>query len=180
MLIYTKMKTNLEAKIIYPESVQIELKGGKILVSGPLGRVEKEFFGPTINIKKEDGSVVLSCKNASKHDKMILNTIKSLLKNMINGVKSGFQAKLKICSGHFPMNVSVSGNELLIKNFMGEKVARKAVVLPNVKVKVEGDIIIVSDFEKETVGQTYANIEKATYVVNKDRRVFQDGIYLIK
>jgi large subunit ribosomal protein L6 len=32
---------------------------------------------------------------------------------------------------------------------------------------------------KEKVGQTVANIERATMVKNRDIRVFQDGVYLI-
>ena len=39
--------------------------------------------------------------------------------------------------------------------------------------------VIVSGIDKEAVGQTAANIERCTTVKNRDRRVFQDGIYRI-
>jgi len=44
---------------------------------------------------------------------------------MIRGVTEGYTYKLKICSGHFPMNVSLKGDVLEIKNFIGESVPRK-------------------------------------------------------
>ena len=46
-----------------------------------------------------------------------------------------------------------------------------------VKNKVE---VVVSGIDKEKVGQTSANIERCTTVKNRDRRVFQDGIYLLE
>ena len=38
---------------------------------------------------------------------------------------------------------------------------------------------MVRGIDKEKVGQTVANIERATKVKNRDIRVFQDGIYRI-
>jgi len=43
---------------------------------------------------------------------------------MIKGSSQNHVYTMKICSGHFPMNVSVSNNKLSVKNFFGEKVPR--------------------------------------------------------
>jgi large subunit ribosomal protein L6 len=46
-------------------------------------------------------------------------------------------------------------------------------------VEAKGDNITVKGMDKEKVGQTVANIERATSVSRRDIRVFQDGIYRI-
>ena len=57
---------------------------------------------------------------------------------------------------------------------------RKAEIIGNCKVDVQGDEIIITGISKEDVGQTAANIERATWVKARDRRVFSDGIFIIE
>lgn len=78
------------------------------------------------------------------------------------------------------MNVAVEGSRVKITNFLGEKYPRYAQIVGDVRVTVKGDIITVSGIDKETVGQTAANLEQATRIVKRDPRVFQDGIYLFQ
>jgi large subunit ribosomal protein L6 len=67
-----------------------------------------------------------------------------------------------------------------VNNYFGEKVPRAAKILDGVNVKVSNKTeITVSGIDKEAVGQTAANIERCTTIKNRDRRVFQDGIYLL-
>jgi large subunit ribosomal protein L6 len=98
---------------------------------------------------------------------------------MIKGVVEGFECKLKIVYAHFPIQVKVEGDKVLIINFLGEKKPRKAqIVGKETKVKVTSDEIIITGIDKEAVGQTAANIEQATRIKGYDPRVFQDGIYI--
>ncbi|MEC7431143.1 MAG: 50S ribosomal protein L6, partial [Candidatus Thermoplasmatota archaeon] len=39
--------------------------------------------------------------------------------------------------------------------------------------------VTVSGSDREKVGQTAANIERACKIKKRDRRVFQDGIYIV-
>ena len=78
------------------------------------------------------------------------------------------------------MTLKIKNNELIINNFLGEKVPRKATIFPNVEVEIKGNIIKVSSIDKEAAGHTAANMEKATKVKKRDRRIFQDGIFITK
>ena len=118
--------------------------------------------------------------DATKKDKKLISTFRSHIKNLLEGVKNTYVYELKICSSHFPMDIGIDKDLVIIKNFLGEKTPRKAKILPNVNAKVEGDKIIVESVDRESAGQTAANIESATKRTGFDRRVFQDGIYITK
>ncbi|MEC7703671.1 MAG: 50S ribosomal protein L6, partial [Candidatus Thermoplasmatota archaeon] len=96
----------------------------------------------------------------------------------------GFEYRLKAVYSHFPMTLKVEGSVLVINNLFGERVPRRA-PLPwspaDVTVKVENKTeVVVSGIDKEKVGQTSANIERACRIRGRDRRVFQDGIYIVE
>lgn len=77
------------------------------------------------------------------------------------------------------MTVAVSKNELVVKNFLGEKVPRIIKLKENVTVKIEGEHIKIESPDKELAGQCAADIEKLTRRPGFDTRIFQDGIYII-
>jgi large subunit ribosomal protein L6 len=78
------------------------------------------------------------------------------------------------------MNISVKGDVVEIVNFLGEKKPRKSKILPGCEVQVKGKDIIVKGVNKEAVGQTAGNLERTVRTTNRDRRRFQDGIYIVK
>jgi large subunit ribosomal protein L6 len=170
----------LKDKIEIPSNVQVDLSIPNIKLKGPKGEAEKKIYHPSIKIEKQDKFIVITAIKSTKKEKKLMNTIIAHIKNLIKGVLNSFEYEMKICSGHFPMNVSVEKNELVIKNFFGEKIPRRAKILPNVTVKVSGDKITVSGCNREDVGQTCSNIEQGTRRTSFDRRVYQDGIWITK
>jgi len=171
-------KERLTKTIEIPEGVSVEVTGGIVKVKGPQGEIEKNLIFPTINIKTENGKIVIEPLKFTKREKAVINTFAAHLKNMLKGSTEKFVYKLKICSSHFPMNVSKEGDYIIIKNFFGEKVPRKAKILTGVDVKITGNDITVESCDKEAAGQTAANIEQACRITNRDRRIFQDGIWI--
>lgn len=166
-----------------PEGVTFDVAGNVVKVKGMKGELKYSFVNPRIDVQKVDNSISIKCKNGLKfaqRDKMFINTYRAHIRNIIQGVIKGYSAKLKICAGHFPMNVSLDGNYFVIKNFLGEKIPRKVQILDGVKVQIQGDEVDVSGIDRNSVGQTAARIEQATRITNRDRRVFQDGIYIVK
>ncbi|MFX0012899.1 MAG: 50S ribosomal protein L6, partial [Candidatus Hermodarchaeota archaeon] len=87
-----------------------------------------------------------------------------------------------ICYSHFPCTVEVNTDkkEIHVVNFLGERAPRVTNYLENVEVKVEGDDVFLIGPDKETLGQTAANLRKACRIRKKDPRVFQDGVYLYR
>ena len=176
------MKKDITETIEIPSGTELLVEGDMLILKkggAENQRILTKQLGTKIFMKKEGNKIILGAIKATKRELKIIKTIKAHIKNMIQGFDKKFVYKLKVCSVHFPIAVSKEGNNILIKNFLGENKLRKAKILDNVDVKIEKDIIKIESFDKEMAGQTTANIERATRVRSKDRRVFQDGIFLI-
>ena len=165
-------------KLEIPENIQLELENNIIKVKGKKGEIQKKIVLLGITLKKENNFVTFTSKRFSKRAKRMINTYKAHIKNMFEGVTSGFVYKLKVCSGHFPITVELKDNHLFLNNFFGEKIPRKARLMENVKVTINGDELTVEGLDKELTGQTAANIEKAAKIRRRDLRVFQDGVWI--
>ncbi|MEK6863107.1 MAG: 50S ribosomal protein L6 [Nanoarchaeota archaeon] len=174
------MKEELRKEIEIGAGVTASVDNSTLKVKGPKGEVKKNFLHPKVKISVENNMVILCAQKATKREKTMVGSFRSHIRNMIHGVKEPYQYKLKICSGHFPMNVSVSGKEVVIKNFLGEAVPRKIKIMPGVEVKVNGEEILVSGSDVEAAGQTAARIESVCRITNRDRRIFQDGCYIVE
>lgn len=172
------MKKDLYQTIEIPEGIEVSIVDNVLSAKGSEGENKREFKIGKCEFKKEGNKIIIGGKNLTKGDKRLLNTNASHIRNMVLGLDKKFRYELKICFSHFPITVDLQGKEAIIKNFQGEKINRKSKILDNVDVKLEGQIITVESINKELAGQTAANFEKATKIRNKDRRVFQDGIFM--
>jgi large subunit ribosomal protein L6 len=172
------MKKEFSQEIEIPEGVEIRKEGKTLHAKGPAGEASKEFNFGKLKFEKKENKIIISYHASTRNDKRMINTITAHLKNLINGVQNKFEYKLKICSSHFPINVEIKGNKVLIKNFMGEKTPRKCNIPHGAEVELNKDIITVKSSNREIAGQASANFEAATKVRNRDRRVFQDGIFI--
>jgi large subunit ribosomal protein L6 len=173
------MKIDLKNEIELPEGVTVELNNAVLTIKGTKGEVSRDFAHPKINLSVEQNNIILSAMKATKKEKTLLGTMVAHLKNMVAGVQEPFTYKIKVCSGHFPMNVSVSGKDLVIKNFLGESVPRKVELIEGTNVKVNGDEIVIVGVDKEKTGQMAARIENSCRITNRDTRIFQDGCYMV-
>jgi len=172
---------DIKEELPIPSDVQITMDGKTVHVKGPKGASSRLLDHPKITVTLSGATVTVSCtQSPHRKEKALVGTYKAHIRNMIKGVTVGYETKMKTVFSHFPIKNSVEGNTLLIHNFLGERAPRKADILPDVKVDIKAETITVSGVDKEKVGQTAANIERATKVKNRDIRVFQDGIYIIK
>jgi large subunit ribosomal protein L6 len=92
---------------------------------------------------------------------------------------------MKAVYSHFPMALSVNSDnsEFTITNLLGEKGPRSAGLMyhkDGIEVKVEKKVhVVITGIDREKVGQTAAIIERACRITGRDRRVFQDGVYIV-
>lgn len=167
-----------QTAVSMPEGVTVSLAGRTLSVKGKLGEAKKSFDKINVNIGVEGSKVVISPFSAKKKDNVIINTITSIISNMVTGVTKGYTYKVKVVYAHFPITVKTKGNQVLVENFVGERSPRVAEIVGSTKVSVEGDDVIVKGVSLEDVGQTAANIELATKIRRKDQRIFLDGLYI--
>ncbi|RLI13068.1 50S ribosomal protein L6 [Candidatus Bathyarchaeota archaeon] len=168
-----------EFKVVeVPEGVQVEVEGKVVKVRGPLGELKRDFSHAPVEIRLDGNKVIVEAYWPKKRERAMIGTVAAHIRNMITGVTKGFTYKMKIVFTHFPIQVTVEGDRVVIRNFLGERAPRIAKILPGVKVEVQKEDVLVKGIDIEAVGQTAANIEQATKVKGKDVRVFLDGIYI--
>jgi len=169
----------LSIEIKLPKDVQAQLDKGLLTLKSSKGEVKRNFFNKNIEIECKESSITLKAPKFNKVNKKLIKSSDAHIKNMIEGCLQGHKYTLKICSGHFPMNVSVNNNLLIVKNFLGEKVPRTLKLKSGADVKVEGDSIVVESVNKEIAGQVSADIELLTRRTGYDGRIFQDGLWIV-
>ena len=174
------MKAKLTETIELPEGVSCAYEDSILICKKDSMEVKRKVNLPGFSVKTDSNKLVLESSKGNKVDYKTMKTTVAHLKNIFSGFREEYICELESCNVHFPMTLKVEKNELVINNFLGEKTPRRAKILPNVKVDVKGQKITLKSFNREAVGQTAANFEKATKVANRDRRVFQDGIYITK
>jgi large subunit ribosomal protein L6 len=170
----------LSETVAVPEKVTVTIDGPTVKVKGPQGEISRRLSDPRIRIAKKGKDILVSSQTMRLKEKALVGTFAAHIKNMTVGVTTGFEYKMKVVYAHFPIKASVKGNTFVIENFLGEKSPRKAKILGTTKVTVKGDQIALNGPDVELVGQTAANIERATKIKGFDPRIFQDGIYIIE
>lgn len=172
------MLPDINQKVKIPEGVTAEVVNGIVKIKGQKGENQRTLSHRNVKISVENGEIILNSKKPTKREKTIIGTFKAHIKNMIKGVTEGFTYKLKVASSHFPISVNTDGKEFVVKNFLGEKIPRKCKIPEGATVKVDGPTITVESIDIEKAGKAAGLIEQATRITKRDRRVFQDGIYI--
>lgn len=176
----SKKSERLYEEISIPEGLNASIEDDILIVKKDDKEIKRKLTA-LIDVKVEDSKIIISARRMRRTEKRLFGTFKAHVKNMIKGLIEGFVFKLKIANVHFPMNVSYdkASNSVVVKNFLGEKKDRRIKLVSDVDVKVDGENIEVSSYDIEKAGIAATQIEKGVRVRGKDRRVYQDGIFLV-
>lgn len=176
-----KSEKKIREEIAIPTDVEVHVDG-ETLKMKKKEVILTRVIHPLIKLNVEGNSLILTTKKNRKVERRLMGTFAAHIKNMILGLNEGFKYRLQVVNVHFPMTVShdKEKKEIVVKNFLGEKKDRRIALIEGVAVKVNKDIIELESADIEKAGQTATRIEKGAHVRNKDRRVYQDGIFIIE
>ena len=140
--------------ITVPTGVEVKLDGQKITVKGPKGTLERTV-NDNISIKLENGVIVVARPNDEKENRSLHGLTRTLIKNMIEGVKHEFTRTLQINGVGY--RVQKQGNNLNLTLGYSHPVIFEAPEGITFDVP-DANTIIVKGIDKELVGQTAAVI----------------------
>lgn len=122
-----------EQELEIPAGVEVEVKARTVTVKGPLGKLTKSFSHIPFEMSK--GKIKKGEKDGlrfrmwlqKKKRNAVLGTVRSIVRNMIQGVTVGYKFKMVLAYSHFPIVVNVldDGKALEIKNFLGFKINKR-------------------------------------------------------
>ncbi len=163
-----------------PNKVVGSFSNDYLIVKGPKGEVKRAINQKNVSVNVDANKIIIESIKETKREKKNMGSLLAHIKNMITGVSvDNYVYTSRICSGHFPMNVSLSGNKFIVKNYLGEKSPRILKIKDGVNVKIDGSLIHVTSPDKDIAGQVSADIEQLMRRTKYDNRVFQDGIWII-
>jgi large subunit ribosomal protein L6 len=143
--------------IAIPEGVTVDFKDGVVTVKGKLGELSQEI--KDINVKTEEGQVVLERSSESKDHKAKHGLYRALVNNMVEGVSKGFTKELELVGVGFRANNQ--GQKLDLALGFSHNIVLN--IAPEVKIetiseKGKNPIIKLTSFDKQLVGQVAAKI----------------------
>ena len=76
-----------------PEGVTVSVENNVVTVTGSKGTLTFEYKND-VNVEVKEGKVVVTRKNDLKTSKQLHGTTNAIIKNMIDGVSTGFKKEL--------------------------------------------------------------------------------------
>ena len=141
--------------ITVPAGVTVDIaENNKVTVKGPKGTLVKEL-PVEMEIKLEDGKVVVTRPNDLKKMKSLHGLTRTLINNMVIGVSTGYQKVLEVNGVGY--RAAKSGNKLTLN--LGYSHPVEMIDPEGIEAVCEGqNKIIVKGIDKEKVGQYAAEI----------------------
>merc|ERR1712232_1487430 len=150
-------------------------------MGGPRGSLSRNFKHINMALTKTEETIRVDIWFASRSQVACVRTVCSHIENLFTGVTRGFLYKMRFVYSHFPINVTLNGDNVEIRNFLGEKRVRKVKLLDGVSYTRSADVkdqIELTGNDIGNVSLTAAQIQQSTNVRKKDLRKFLDGIYV--
>lgn len=137
-----------------PEGVEVKLNENHLHVKGPKGELSRTLH-ENMKINIEGNTITVERPNDEKENRSLHGTTRSLISNMVEGVKNGFQKELEIIGVGY--RAQLQGNKLVVNAGYSHPVEIEQE--ENIEFELPKNTeIIVKGIDKERVGAVAANI----------------------
>ena len=142
--------------VAIPAGVTVEVaEGNKVTVKGSKGTLVR-VLPSEMDIKVEDGHVVVSRPNDLKKMKSLHGLTRTLIHNMVVGVSEGYEKKLEVNGVGY--KAAKQGKKLVLS--LGYSHPVEMIDPEGLEAVVDGNVITVKGIDKEKVGQYAAEIRE--------------------
>lgn len=142
--------------ISLPDGVTAILEDGKIKAKGPKGELSFSL-GDEVLVQIENGVVTVAPKSQTKNALSQWGMSRSMIENILQGVKQGFKKKLEISGVGY--RAALRGKDLQLSLGFSHEVIYQVPQGISVAVPKPTEIV-VSGIDKQQVGQVAAEIRK--------------------
>ena len=149
------MSSIKQKTIEIPAGVEVRIQDKKVVVKGAKGELSYETR-PEIKVEQKDKKILISPQIDTKQTKAFFGLTIALLNNMLKGVVDGFQKQLEIQGVGY--KAEMQGKDIVMQIGFSHPVNIPAP--DNIAFAVEKNIITITGFDKQLVGNTAAKIRK--------------------
>lgn len=142
--------------IVLPEGITLNNENNLVTVTGPHGTLERKF-SPLVTFNVEEGEIQVSRINNTIQARAQHGTARSILENMILGVKDKFSKRLEIVGVGY--RAALEGNKLILNVGYSNPVELDIPEGINITLP-RNTVIIVEGIDRHLVGEFSANIRK--------------------
>src|SRR5271163_3399711 len=141
--------------VAVPSGVNVTLGDSEVVVKGPKGELRQSILTQVVDVKLEDGKVIVARKGDGKPHRSAHGLTRTLISNMVEGVSKGFRKSLEIQGVGY--RAAKAGERLNLQLGYSHPVGYDA---PNgITFTLEGtNKIHVEGIDKQQVGQVAAEI----------------------
>ena len=137
-----------------PSGVKLDVKPGRVKVTGPKGALERDI-DPGLTITIAEGKAVVARPNDRPATRAKHGLVRALLANMIDGVTQGYEKTLEIQGVGY--RAALEGKNLTLS--VGYSHPVKITPPAGIQFAVEGNTTIkISGINKQQVGQAAADV----------------------
>ncbi|MGZ5567514.1 MAG: 50S ribosomal protein L6 [Limisphaerales bacterium] len=140
--------------VAVPPKVKVEIKGQKVFVEGPKGKLDFDLPKRT-SVKVDNGNIIVARDGEDAEAKALHGLSRSILNNMVKGVSEGFVKKLEIQGVGF--KAAVQGK--VVNMALGYSHPINYPIPDQITVKVEENTkLTIEGPNKQLVGQVAAEL----------------------